>query len=49
MQTLRDGVGFVLPTEHHGEKVLRFCFVNPLTTLDDVRAILDSLAWEPRG
>jgi glutamate/tyrosine decarboxylase-like PLP-dependent enzyme len=49
MQALRDGVGFVLPTEHHGEKVLRFCFVNPLTTLDDVRAILDSLAWEPRG
>jgi len=48
MQALHDGVGFVLPTEHHGEKVLRFCFVNPLTTLDDVRAILDSLAWEPR-
>lgn len=48
-QALRDGVGFVLPTEHHGEKVLRFCFVNPLTTLDDVRAILDSLAWDPRS
>ena len=48
-QALHDGVGFVLPTEHRGEKVLRFCFVNPLTTLDDVRAILDSLAWEPRG
>ncbi|WP_298208735.1 aminotransferase class I/II-fold pyridoxal phosphate-dependent enzyme [Ferrimicrobium sp.] len=48
-QALHDGVGFVLPTEHRGEKVLRFCFVNPLTTVDDVRAILDSLAWEPRG
>jgi glutamate/tyrosine decarboxylase-like PLP-dependent enzyme len=48
-QALQDGVGFVLPTEHRGEKVLRFCFVNPLTTLDDVRAILDSLAWDPRS
>jgi glutamate/tyrosine decarboxylase-like PLP-dependent enzyme len=48
-QALKDGVGFVLPTEHRDEKVLRFCFVNPLTTLDDVRAILDSLAWDPRS
>lgn len=47
-QALVDGVGFVLPTAYRGEKLLRFCFVNPLTTLDDVRAILDTLAIDPR-
>lgn len=47
-QALADGVAFVLPTEHRGERVLRFCFVNPVTDLDDVRAILDTLAWDPR-
>ncbi|SHE53947.1 Glutamate or tyrosine decarboxylase [Ferrithrix thermotolerans DSM 19514] len=44
---LRDQVGFVLPTTHNGEKVLRFCFVNPTTTEADVSAILDSMAWKP--
>jgi glutamate/tyrosine decarboxylase-like PLP-dependent enzyme len=37
-------LAFVVPTSWHGETVLRFCFVNPLTTIDDVSAILDSLA-----
>jgi len=45
--TLRDEVGFVLPTTFRGEKLLRFCFVNPLTDEDDVRAILDTMAWDP--
>jgi glutamate/tyrosine decarboxylase-like PLP-dependent enzyme len=43
-QALDDQLAFVVPTSWHGETVLRFCFVNPLTTIEDVRAILDSLA-----
>jgi L-2,4-diaminobutyrate decarboxylase len=34
---------FVVPTSWHGETVLRICLVNPLTTVDDIEAILDSL------
>ena len=41
---LRDGVAFVTPSAWHGETILRICIVNPRTTLDDVRLILDSLA-----
>lgn len=44
---LKDQIGFVLPTMHKGEKVLRFCFVNPTTTTSDVSAILDSMVWKP--
>lgn len=39
-QLLADQVGFVVPTSHRGEMVLRICIVNPRTTLDDVRAVL---------
>jgi L-2,4-diaminobutyrate decarboxylase len=41
---LYDGLAFVVPSSWEGETVLRFCFVNPLTTIDDVQAILDTLA-----
>lgn len=41
-QLLRDQVGFVVPTTHRGETVLRICITNPRTTLDDVRACLPS-------
>ena len=41
---LADGTGFVVPTTWDGETVLRLCFVNPLTTIDDVGMVLDSLA-----
>ncbi len=34
---------FVTPTSWRGEVVLRFCIVNPLTTVDDLALILDSL------
>ena len=44
---LRDQVGFILPSMHSGEKILRFCFVNPTTTEADVSAILDSMVWKP--
>ena len=40
---LDAGLAFVVPTSWKGETVLRFCFVNPRTTLEDVRVILDSL------
>jgi glutamate/tyrosine decarboxylase-like PLP-dependent enzyme len=40
---LADGTAFVVPTVHDGESVLRFCFVNPVTTDDDVAEILASL------
>jgi glutamate/tyrosine decarboxylase-like PLP-dependent enzyme len=42
-QALADQVCFTPPTTWRGETVMRFCLVNPRTTLDDVRAILDSM------
>jgi glutamate/tyrosine decarboxylase-like PLP-dependent enzyme len=41
---LADGTAFVVPTAWAGETVLRICVVNPRTTIDDIRLILDSLA-----
>lgn len=41
---LRSGLTFVTPTRHLGETVLRLCFVNPLTTVDDIDLILASFA-----
>lgn len=43
-QLLRDGIAMALPTVWRGETLLRLCFVHPETTLDDVRAVLDTLA-----
>jgi L-2,4-diaminobutyrate decarboxylase len=40
---LDDGVAFVVPTTWRDEPVMRFCFVNPRTTIDDVRAVLDTM------
>ena len=37
------GRAFVLPTALSGETVARLAFVNPRTTLDDVRAVLDAM------
>ena len=42
-QQLADQEAFVVPTTWAGETVLRYCVVNPLTTVDDIAAILDSL------
>ena len=42
-RALVDGLAFVVPTSWKGETVLRFCFVNPVTSIDDVHVILDSL------
>ena len=38
------GVTVVMPTRHDGETVLRMCFVNPLTTREDVDLVLADLA-----
>ena len=42
-ELLRAGEGFVLPSKFQGEPVLRFAFVNPGVTRDDVEAILATL------
>jgi L-2,4-diaminobutyrate decarboxylase len=41
---LATGQSFVTPTAWDGETVLRWCVVNPLTTVDDLAAIVESLA-----
>ena len=43
-QAMARGVGVVLPTKLAGETLLRLCFVNPLTTRDDVDLVLADLA-----
>ena len=40
---LAAGRSFVVPTSWNGEVVLRICIVNPVTTVDDIALILDSL------
>ncbi len=42
-EALRSGLGMITPTRHLGEMVLRFCFINPLTTREDVDLILADL------
>jgi hypothetical protein len=37
-------VAFVQPTAWDGERLARLCFVNPRTTIDHVRAVLDAMA-----
>ena len=44
---LAAGRAFVTPTSWAGETVLRICIVNPLTTVDDIRAIVESLVDDP--
>ncbi len=43
-RAMADGTAFVVPSRYRGRPVFRFCFVNPRTTLDEVRLILDSMA-----
>jgi glutamate/tyrosine decarboxylase-like PLP-dependent enzyme len=40
---LRSGFAFCVPTVHADETIMRICVVNPKTTVDDFRAILDSM------
>lgn len=41
---LEAQVGFVQPTSWRGEKLARLCLVNPRTTIEHVRTILDAMA-----
>ncbi|MEJ7800656.1 MAG: aspartate aminotransferase family protein, partial [Ilumatobacter sp.] len=42
-QQLADQESFVVPTSWRGETVLRYCVVNPITSVDDIAAIVGSL------
>lgn len=42
-QLLNDGTGFVTPSKHEGETVLRFCIVNPRTSVEDIKTLLATL------
>ena len=43
------GLALVTPTTFDAEIVLRLCFVNPLTSVDDVDLVLDSLRSDAPG
>ena len=40
---LHDQIGFIPPSSHHGQPILRFAVVNPWTKLDDITLILSTL------
>lgn len=40
---LDEQIGFVVPSSHDGEPVLRFAIINPLTTFEVLTGILDTL------
>ncbi len=42
-QLLEDQIGFVTPSSHQGEPILRFAIVNPWTTMADIEIILATL------
>jgi glutamate/tyrosine decarboxylase-like PLP-dependent enzyme len=43
-RNLSDGVALITPTELDGEIMTRICILNPLTTLEDIAAVLDTMA-----
>ncbi|WES64166.1 aminotransferase class V-fold PLP-dependent enzyme [Microbacter sp. GSS18] len=43
-QLLEEQAGFVVPSSHRGEPVLRFAIISPLTTFELLAGILDTLA-----
>ena len=46
-QKLEEGIALVLPTTWNGETLMRFCFLNPRTTVANVQALIDSMAIDP--
>ena len=40
---LADQVGFIPPSSHHGQPILRFAIVNPWTKISDIELIMDRL------
>lgn len=42
-QLLEDQIGFIPPSSHQGQPILRFAIVNPWTKVSDIQMILDRL------
>ena len=42
-EALASGLALLVPTVHEGETMFRFCFVNPLTTTDEIELVLDAM------
>jgi glutamate/tyrosine decarboxylase-like PLP-dependent enzyme len=42
-QLLADQIGFIPPSSHRGQPILRFAIVNPWTKISDIQIILDRL------
>ena len=42
-QLLADQIGFIPPSSHHGQPILRFAIVNPWTKISDISMILERL------
>lgn len=42
-QLLEDQIGFVTPSSHQGQTILRFAIVNPWTTMADIEVIVATL------
>jgi len=42
-QLLLDQIGFIPPSSHHGQPILRFAIVNPWTKISDIELIMDRL------
>jgi glutamate/tyrosine decarboxylase-like PLP-dependent enzyme len=42
-QLLSDQIGFIPPSSHHGQPILRFAIVNPWTKISDISMILERL------
>lgn len=42
-ELLRDQIGFIPPSSHHGQPILRFAIVNPWTKASDIDQILATL------
>jgi glutamate/tyrosine decarboxylase-like PLP-dependent enzyme len=42
-QLLQEQVGFIPPSSHHGQPILRFAIVNPWTKISDIALILERL------
>ena len=43
-KNLSEGLAFVTPTKHRGHPCTRFAIVNPETTVDDLRTIIQTMA-----
>ena len=42
-EALESGLALLVPTVHENETMFRFCFVNPLTTTDDIDLLIEAM------